>query len=104
MPQTNLDVERHGSYKWSWRFIADAIDWINGMFTELYAIRMLKALDDGGMFAENEYILTQGDTNRVGRPLSGTYVGKYVMQRVLTPTGFAGTEGIDYETYYSKTV
>lgn len=103
MPQSNIDIERHGSYKWSWRFIADAFDWINGMFTELYAIRMFNALDAGGKFTESEYILTQGDTNRVGKPLSGPYVGSYVMQRVLTQTGFAGDEGVDYETFYIYT-
>lgn len=104
MPQTNLDIERHGSYKWSWRFIADAIDWINGMFTELYAARMFNALDAGGMFAENEYINTQSNTNRVGKPQSGTYLGYYVMQRTLTPLGFEGEEDIDFETYYSKSI
>lgn len=101
--QEDLDVERHGFFRWSWYLLTDAIESINNMFTDLYARRMFNALDANGLFT-SEYILTEGDTMRVGKPLSGPYVGKYVMQRVLTPTGFAGTEGVDYETYYSKTI
>lgn len=100
--QEDIDVERHGFYRWSWRLLVHAFESINNMFTDLYARRMFNALDANGLFT-SEYILIENNTQRVGKPLSGPYVGSYVMQRVLTPTGFAGEEDVDYETYYTYT-
>ncbi len=99
----NLDTERHGFYRWSWNLLKDAFESINNMFTDLYARRMFIALDDNGKFAESEYILIENDTMRVGKPLSGPYLGKYVIQYIKTPTGFAGEEGVDWKTGYIYT-
>lgn len=101
--QEDLDVERHGFYRWTWKLLKDAFESINNMFTDLYARRMFNALYDGHLADIPEYILLDGGATRVGKPESGTYLGSYVIQIIITSTGFAGTEDVDWKTVYTYT-
>lgn len=44
-----------------------------------------------------EYIYFLGGEIRIGVPITGTYAGQLVFQKIIGPLGFAGIESIDWE-------